>query len=57
MAEYDITFHINADTEAEAEKYRQRMLKILDENQHRILDDLNGDEGAYCSGHVIEKVR
>ena len=54
MAEYDITFHINADTEAEAEKYRQRMRLIFDENQKRILDDLNGDEGAYCSGHVKE---
>ena len=56
MAEYDITFHINADTEVEAEKYRQRMRLIFDENQHRILDDLNGDEGAYCSGHLQEKL-
>ena len=54
MAEYDITFHINADTEDQAEVYRQRMLRIFDENQKRILDDLNGDEGAYCSGHVKE---
>lgn len=52
LTEYPITFHVNASSPEQAEQYRQRMKQVLDEHQDRIMDDLNDDSGAYCSGHL-----
>lgn len=50
-AEFEVTFHVTAQSHADAERWAKQAVAILDSHQADL--ELDGtDGGAVCSGHV-----